>query len=81
MAKYWIGLIITILGGLYCLYAAMFFAWSTAILLKPENVSRAKLYANLWGGGFLFFLVLFVVCIGRIAYLYDKKKKQARTTE
>ncbi len=76
MIKYWISLILIFLAGLYSLYTAMFFAWASATPLKPESVARAKLYVNLWGGGFLFFLVLFVACIGRIAYLFDKKKKK-----
>jgi len=57
----------------------MYFGWATATPMSPENLSRAKLYANLWGVGFIIFLVLFMVCIGRLAYLFDKKKKRTKT--
>jgi hypothetical protein len=76
MLKYWIILAVLILGGLYCLYAAAFFAWVTATPLSPESLHCAQSLCYRWFWGFIGTVGLFISTAVRMVYVYRTTGKK-----
>ena len=77
---YWIGFVILLAFGCYCIYAAIFFGWVASVSHFPAQRQQATALCNAWSWALLAALVGFLVISVRIFFVLRSRRSAGGST-